>query len=121
MQAVSSKIHEEARKQISPESRAFVRMSVDVARRVHFLMEQKGMSQTELAEALDKSPSEISKWLSGMHNFTLKSIAKLEAILGAPILVKAVDQMINEKELLEKISFLKNELELLERQVARAS
>ncbi len=118
---MSSKIHEEARKQISPESRAFIRMSVDVARRVHNLMEAKGMSQTELAASLNKSPSEISKWLSGMHNFTLKSIAKLEAILGAPILVKAVDHPINEKELLEKISFLKNELESLEQQMAKAS
>ena len=38
-------------------------------------LEQKG-----LAEKLGKSEAEISKWLSGTHNFTLRSIAKIEAV-----------------------------------------
>lgn len=35
---------------------------------------------------MDKKPSEINKWLKGNHNFTLKTIAKLEAELGEPII-----------------------------------
>lgn len=33
-------------------------------------LERKGMTQKELAEKLGKRPSEISKWLTGNHNFT---------------------------------------------------
>lgn len=39
-----------------------------------------------MAEKLDKKPSEISKWLSGEHNFTLRSLAKLSAELGEALL-----------------------------------
>jgi transcriptional regulator with XRE-family HTH domain len=35
---------------------------------------------------MGKKPSEISKWLNGEHNFTLRSLAKLEAELGEPII-----------------------------------
>jgi len=35
---------------------------------------------------MEKIPSEISKWLDGDHNLTLRSIAKLEAELGVELL-----------------------------------
>ena len=39
-----------------------------------------------MAEALEKRPSEISKWLNG-HNLTIRTLAKLEAALGEELLV----------------------------------
>jgi len=35
---------------------------------------------------LNKSNAEISKWLSGQHNLTVKSIAKIEEALGEEII-----------------------------------
>ena len=35
---------------------------------------------------MNKKPSEISKWLNGEHNFTLRSLAKLSAELGVPLI-----------------------------------
>jgi len=35
---------------------------------------------------MNKKPSEINKWLKGNHNLTLKTLAKLEAELGEPII-----------------------------------
>jgi len=35
---------------------------------------------------MKKKPSEINKWLKGNHNLTLKTLAKLEAELGEPII-----------------------------------
>lgn len=64
----------------------FVRKHSDIAVRVYQLLQEKGWSQKDLANKLDKTQSEISKWLNGEHNFTLKSIAKLEAELGAEII-----------------------------------
>lgn len=68
------------------EVKIFVRHYGDIVVRINELLEEKGYTQKQLAEKMDKKPSEISKWLNGQHNFTLRSIAKLEAELGAPIL-----------------------------------
>jgi len=60
---------------------------LDVADRIHALLEQKKMSQKDLAVALHKSESEIGKWLSGTHNMELKTIIRIEEALDADILV----------------------------------
>lgn len=63
----------------------FTRHYGDLVVRINSLLKEKGYTQKDLAEKLDKKPSEISKWLKGEHNFTLRSLAKLEAELGAPL------------------------------------
>ncbi|ANH84109.1 hypothetical protein A8C56_20835 [Niabella ginsenosidivorans] len=68
------------------EVRIFVRQYTNIVVRINELMRQKGYTQKALAERMNKKPSEINKWLSGNHNLTLKTIAKLEAELGAPII-----------------------------------
>ncbi|MCU0434373.1 MAG: helix-turn-helix transcriptional regulator [Bacteroidia bacterium] len=67
----------------------FTSWYADIVVRVHEIMREKKITQKSLAEKMDKKPSEISKWLSGEHNFTLRSLAKLEAELGVPILTVA--------------------------------
>ena len=39
-----------------------------------------------MAKATGKKNTEISKWLSGQHNFTIATIARIEAALGEDIL-----------------------------------
>jgi transcriptional regulator with XRE-family HTH domain len=68
------------------ESYVFVRLYADIVVRVNTILEEKGMTQKSLADKMGKHPSEIHKWLSGEHNLTLRSIAKLEAELGETIL-----------------------------------
>lgn len=43
------------------ETKIFVRMYGDIVLRVNELLEEKGMTQKQLAEGLGKSPSEINK------------------------------------------------------------
>lgn len=69
------------------QTRRSVSKMLDVADRIHFLLQQKGMSQKDLAVALGKSESEISKWLSGTHNLELKTIIRIEEALGEDILM----------------------------------
>jgi transcriptional regulator with XRE-family HTH domain len=64
----------------------FVDWYADLVVRINQLLRENDISKKELAEKMDKSPSEISKWLSGEHNFTLRSLAKLSAELGEPLL-----------------------------------
>ncbi len=75
---------------VPAETRIFIRKYTDLLDRIQALLEKHGMKQRDLAVALGKSESEVSKWLAGAeHNYTLKSIAKLEAVLGEEILVVA--------------------------------
>lgn len=68
------------------QTRRSVSKMLDVADRIHVLLEQKGMSQKDLAVTLHKSESEISKWLSGTHNLELKTIIRIEEALDEDIL-----------------------------------
>lgn len=64
----------------------FVDLYADLVVRINELLREKGMTKKDLAEKLDKKPSEISKWMNGEHNFTLRSLAKLSAELGESLL-----------------------------------
>lgn len=65
----------------------FVDKNVDISQQVFSILKAKGWSQKDLAKELEKSDAEVSKWLSGMHNLTLKSITKMEAVLGEDIIL----------------------------------
>jgi len=77
---------EEIRKEIPEETRRFVEHNADIVIRVNELLEEKGWTQKRLSDNMAKKPSEISKWLKGEHNFTLRSLSKLEVELGASII-----------------------------------
>lgn len=64
----------------------FVRLYSDITVRINQILKEKGISQKQLAEAMGKKQSEISKWLNGEHNFTLRSLAKLQAELGEDLI-----------------------------------
>jgi len=56
------------------ETRRKIANMLDMADRIQELLQQTGMSPKELAEALGRSESEISKWLSSTRNLELKTI-----------------------------------------------
>ncbi|MFZ4402038.1 MAG: helix-turn-helix domain-containing protein [Bacteroidales bacterium] len=69
-----------------PEIEYFIKKNLAITEKVRLALENKGWSKLQLAEAMHKNPSEISKWLSGMHNLTLKSIIKMEVVLGVDLI-----------------------------------
>lgn len=76
---------EERRKSIPKEIDIFVSMSFDIVDRIHEILKSMNLSQKDFADLLGKKESEVSKWMTGTHNFTLKTIAKIEHILGYSI------------------------------------
>jgi len=76
----------EIRESITPEIRKNVDLSFDIADRIHTILQRKGITQREFAKQMGKKESEISKWLSGSHNFTIHTIAQIETILGDSII-----------------------------------
>lgn len=81
-----SKVTERILANTREEVKIFTRRYAALAVKVNRLLKAKGLTQTTLAEKPDKTSSEIHKWLNGEYNFTLHSIAKLEAELGEPLI-----------------------------------
>ena len=48
-------------------------------------MQSRGINGRQFAELLHRNPSEISKWLSGTHNFTQDLLAEISMVLGVEI------------------------------------
>ncbi len=71
----------------SPEIDRFIEKNLDITEKVRQALESKGWKSQDLAKEMGKKPSEVSKWLSGTHNLTLKSIIKMEQALGIDLVV----------------------------------
>jgi transcriptional regulator with XRE-family HTH domain len=84
---VAKRIQEETPEEV----RIFVRLYTGIVVRIHEILQAKGITPKDLAIQMNKKPSEINKWLKGNHNITLKTIAKLEAELGEPIIYTSTE------------------------------
>lgn len=62
------------------------KLSVAIAARIESLMRQEGLSKKQFADALGRRPSEVTKWLSGEHNFTIATLSRLSAYFGKSII-----------------------------------
>ena len=93
-----NKILDKIRKYRSKYVDIFVDYTFDLSKRIQFLLEQNCMDQKDLAKALGKNESEISKWLSGSHNFTLKTVARIEEILGGKLIEIVNEETLNNEE-----------------------
>ncbi|MCH5227669.1 MAG: helix-turn-helix transcriptional regulator [Muribaculaceae bacterium] len=71
---------------ITPEERAEARLSFQISNRLDELMQKKSMTKKQLADAIGKRPSEITRWLSGEHNFTISTLSMLGVFFGEPII-----------------------------------
>ena len=57
-----------------------------ISNRINELMTKRGLSKQEFAQALGKRPSEVTKWLSGQHNFTIRTISLLSSFFGESLI-----------------------------------
>lgn len=64
-----------------------VNLSFDISDRIFFLMKERGLTKKQFAEALGRRPSEITKWLSGQHNFTISTLSMLSTFFGKSIII----------------------------------
>lgn len=83
---MKSKTVDKLLKNTPQDVKIFVDWCADLLVLINQLLREKQITKKELAEKMDKSPSEVSKWLSGEHNFTLRSLAKLSSELGVKLL-----------------------------------
>ena len=77
---------DEIRQTMTPEMKKQMELSVSIANRIYEILDERGMSQKDLAYALGKTETEVSRWLSGTHNLTTATIAKISIALGQDII-----------------------------------
>lgn len=61
-------------------------MSFALADKIDMILREKNISQKQLAKKMGKTEAEVSRWLGGTHNFTLRTIAKISDALGVKLL-----------------------------------
>ena len=82
----SSNIIIELNKEMSATFEKKIAAKMKVAARIDEARNALNWSKQDLAKELKKSPSEITKWLSGTHNFTIDTIVEIEDILKINLL-----------------------------------
>lgn len=101
----------------SPEIAKLIEKNLAIANKIHGILEERGLKAADLARMLNKKPSEISKWLTGTHTFTTKTITKMETVLGEDIIhIEAQKEIVylkiyvNQEEDLEETTFENSEV-----------
>ena len=69
------------------EEKRFVDKSLQLSGLIWAAMQRKGLTQKALADLLNKQESEVCRWLSGLHNFTLKTLTRIEAVLDEDLVL----------------------------------
>lgn len=72
--------------QVPPEIKEEINLSFAISNKIDSLMQERGLSKKQFADQLGKRPSEITRWLSGQHNFTVSTLAMLSTFFGKSII-----------------------------------
>ena len=78
-------------KVIPDQEKRYVKISMDLSTQISYYLTEKVWLQADLARELNKSESEVSKWLSGPHNFTVKTLALIESVLEKDLFIIPLD------------------------------
>ena len=84
---MNAKIHlQDYLNDITPDVKKEVDWSFAIADKIESALQEKNISHKEFAKLMGKSESEISRWVGGTHNFTLRTIAKISAAIGMDLI-----------------------------------
>ncbi|MGN1246923.1 MAG: multiprotein-bridging factor 1 family protein [Muribaculaceae bacterium] len=71
---------------VPEEQKAEFELSFGIAERISEVLKLQNLTQKDFAAKLRKRESEISKWMTGRHNFTMQTISKIETALGCKLI-----------------------------------
>lgn len=63
-----------------------VNWSFSIADKIDARLKELGMTQKEFAKKVGKTEPEVSRWLGGTHNFTLRTLARISSVLGEELI-----------------------------------
>ncbi|MFN8258143.1 MAG: helix-turn-helix transcriptional regulator [Bacteroidales bacterium] len=98
----TSKLIDDLLDEISPKEQEITDKRMLLAAKIDEAIKAKGWNKQNFAEAIDKYPSEISKWLSGTHNFNSDTLFEIERVLGIKLI--NLPETVNEQVFVFKIN-----------------
>ena len=84
-----SALMQRVRARITPELEGQIDRRMKLAVQIHSALQQRGLTNQEFAFMMGKKPSEISRWLSGTHNFTTETLWEIERVLNIQLLTSS--------------------------------
>ena len=82
----TSALFQQALSEVPNDLKIQIDLSFAISDKLAGILEERGMSQKEFARMVGKTETEVSRWLGGTHNFTLKIIAKISSVLGCNLI-----------------------------------
>jgi plasmid maintenance system antidote protein VapI len=79
-------------------NRAMLRESQQIAIKVLMKLDEFGWSQKDLAKAMEVTPQQITKIVSGKENLTIETQIKLQHILDIPVLASYYENKMTEMD-----------------------
>ncbi len=74
--------------EINPEEQARTDRKMFIAAIIADAILEKRITKKQFAHQVGRNPSEITKWLSGTHNFTLDTLTDIEQVLNIKLIVE---------------------------------
>lgn len=92
--------------EVSPMETEQIKVKMQLAARIEDCMHENSWSKSQFAKQMKKNPSEITKWLSGTHNFTIDKLVEIAHTLGvdlAYLLESPSVQVVYRKDIVVKL------------------
>ena len=116
----TSPIIQEIKDRIPKHLKDLIHKRMSLAARIDDVLQARGLTNQEFAYMMGKKPSEISRWLSGTHNFTTETLWEIERVLNIQLLVSSPLEPEAAKERAELKAFISNEVDkALEKYLSR--
>ncbi len=102
---------EELRNETSPQMSQQISKRMKLAAQIDDVLMSRGLTNQEFAFMMGKKPSEITRWLSGTHNFTTETLWEIERVLSVQLLTSSVPAEKIMKETEELRTFIADEVQ----------
>lgn len=63
-----------------------INWSFAIADKIDARLKELGITQKEFARRMGKTEAEVSRWLGGTHNFTLRTLSQISTTLGTNLI-----------------------------------
>jgi transcriptional regulator with XRE-family HTH domain len=86
MNQTTQEMMNQIRAQLAPESKQFIDKNLAISARLQEMLDKQGITQKQLAQRMALKESQVSRWMTGMHNLTLRSLTALEVALDGDVI-----------------------------------
>lgn len=80
------KIFQDELNEIPDDVKKEVDWSFAIADKIEKVLNERNITHKEWASQIGKTEAEVSRWVSGTHNFTLRTLAKISVALGEDLI-----------------------------------